>query len=400
MALRMRAVGSQAARLGEKLSRAFGVHGGRLGRAPDNDWVLPDPDRYVSAHHAAIEYRGGQWYVLDTSSNGTYHNDSATPVRASGAQLLADGDRLRLGDYEFEIQISPDNDFPPDQQGGMGYEAMGPDDYAIATSGDIGADLDLQSLLADPNPPGDDAPPPPGPDPFGQTLVPSSSRRDRVRSPPTLKMPARPSGAARYDPHAVAALAPAVLLLLRGAGLDPSGVPADRYAQILAVAGQLLREMTLGLSTALKAHADARPVGATPREQPLTTAPSVEAALTRLLVSQTNRQISAVELVREGFSSLRHHELTTSVALRMALGEYVARFAPEELEVQFNQRLKRAGVTTPPQAKYWDMYGETYRVLVQANDEGLPHAFAEAFARVYSTGEGSDSSPDPDEEPV
>ena len=85
MALRMRAVGSHAARLGEKLSRAFGVHGGRLGRAADNDWVLPDPDRYVSGHHAAIEYRGGQWYVLDTSSNGTYHNDSATPVRMIAA---------------------------------------------------------------------------------------------------------------------------------------------------------------------------------------------------------------------------------------------------------------------------------------------------------------------------
>jgi type VI secretion system protein len=393
MALRLRAVGNLAPRLGDSPSRAFGVHGGRLGRAPDNDWVLPDPDRYVSGHHAAIEYRGGQWYVLDTSSNGTFHNESGTPVRASGAQLLADGDRLRLGDYEFEITITADNDFPPDAQGGMGYEQMQSDDFAIATHGDIGADLDLKTLLEDPMPPEDESPPPPGPDPFGQTLVPPSSRRDRPRSPPTLKMPARPAaaGPARHDPQAVAALQPAVLLLLRGAGLDPSGVPADRYAQILALAGQVLREMTLGLSTALKAHADARAVGSVHREQPLAALPSTEAALMRLLVSTSGRQASPVEVVRDGFATLHHHELATSVALRMALAEYVARFAPEELETQFEQRLKRTGVVTAaPRTKYWEMYAETYRLLVQANDEGLPHAFAEAFLRIYSSGDGPD----------
>ena len=49
------------------------VRGGRfsIGRAADNDWVLPDPERVLSKHHCLIEERGGEWLVTDTSSNVT-----------------------------------------------------------------------------------------------------------------------------------------------------------------------------------------------------------------------------------------------------------------------------------------------------------------------------------------
>src|SRR3974390_2688632 len=77
MALRLRVTGPRAHLLGERATRVFGVHGGRIGRAGSNEWVLPDAERFMSGHHAAIEHRGGYWYVVDTSSNGTYLNQSS-----------------------------------------------------------------------------------------------------------------------------------------------------------------------------------------------------------------------------------------------------------------------------------------------------------------------------------
>jgi type VI secretion system protein len=55
MPLTLRITGTQAARLAERATRVFGVHGGRIGRASDNDWVLPDPHRFLSGYHALIE---------------------------------------------------------------------------------------------------------------------------------------------------------------------------------------------------------------------------------------------------------------------------------------------------------------------------------------------------------
>ena len=70
MALRLRVVSNHAKVLGELASRVFGVHGGTIGRSGTNDWVLPDPDRYISGKHARIEYRAGSYWLTDTSSNG------------------------------------------------------------------------------------------------------------------------------------------------------------------------------------------------------------------------------------------------------------------------------------------------------------------------------------------
>jgi type VI secretion system FHA domain protein len=161
MALRLRVLGTRAERLGERSSRVFGVHGGRIGRGADNDWVLPDPERYLSGHHARVEYRSGSWYLIDTSSNGTFLNGAAAPIGRERVAALADGDKVRMGEYEFLVGISADNDFPPDASAIAAFDALAlkQADFAIATHGDLGAELDLARLLADPAAPPDDAAP-------------------------------------------------------------------------------------------------------------------------------------------------------------------------------------------------------------------------------------------------
>ena len=78
--LRLRIVSDQRRSLAERSSATFSVEGGTIGRSADNDWVLPDPLRYVSAHHARVQFREGHFYLQDVSTNGVYLNDDMQPL--------------------------------------------------------------------------------------------------------------------------------------------------------------------------------------------------------------------------------------------------------------------------------------------------------------------------------
>jgi len=165
MALKLRVISDHYKQLGKASSRIFGVTGGRIGRAPDNDWILPDPERYVSSHHASIQFRGGKWLLEDTSTNGVFVNNSDTPVSVSGPYQMHDGDRVRFGDYEFLVSIDEHTDFSPDASGQMpapmrvqrgGATPSAPPKRAVGQSydpnrygRDLGADLDIHDLLGD-----------------------------------------------------------------------------------------------------------------------------------------------------------------------------------------------------------------------------------------------------------
>jgi type VI secretion system FHA domain protein len=71
-----------------------------IGRAPDNDWVLPDPGRVLSKRHCRIIANGEAWLIIDTSSNGTFLN--GTTLEPDVPHALRDGDRVVFGTYEIE----------------------------------------------------------------------------------------------------------------------------------------------------------------------------------------------------------------------------------------------------------------------------------------------------------
>ena len=52
MALTLEIVSEHRDILGDDTVRVFHESGGTIGRALDNDWILPDPDKYVSGRHA------------------------------------------------------------------------------------------------------------------------------------------------------------------------------------------------------------------------------------------------------------------------------------------------------------------------------------------------------------
>ena len=71
----------------------------RIGRAPDNDLVLRDPA--TSGHHARVERRGNQFFVVDLgSTNGTLVNGEVVMERE-----LKNGDAITIGQNAVNFAV-------------------------------------------------------------------------------------------------------------------------------------------------------------------------------------------------------------------------------------------------------------------------------------------------------
>src|SRR5580693_10449987 len=146
--LRLKIVSDQRRSLAERSTAVFSVEGGTIGRSADNDWVLPDPSRYVSAHHARVQFREGHFYLQDVSTNGVYVNDDMEPLakRGSSGYRLANGDRLRMGEYHIvaAVDVRPPEEEPVAAVP-TSIQALRPLKRRVER--DIGAPINLEDLL-------------------------------------------------------------------------------------------------------------------------------------------------------------------------------------------------------------------------------------------------------------
>lgn len=88
-----------------KATHTFALQGGTIGRSSDNDWILEDPERFISSQHSQISFENDQYYITDLSTNGTFSNGAAEPIGKGNTIPLKDGDKFALGDYEFLASV-------------------------------------------------------------------------------------------------------------------------------------------------------------------------------------------------------------------------------------------------------------------------------------------------------
>jgi type VI secretion system FHA domain protein len=105
MPLKLTIVSEHREIVGDDAVRVFREEGGTIGRSLNNDWILPDPDRYISGKHATIDCKGGVYYLADISTNGVYVNNENEPVGKGNPRRLFNGDRLHFGDFEIEVTV-------------------------------------------------------------------------------------------------------------------------------------------------------------------------------------------------------------------------------------------------------------------------------------------------------
>lgn len=94
----------------------FGSSGGLIGRHQDCDWVLDDPERFVSSKHLRILSKGDGFFAEDISTNGTYLNEDLIG-KGNKAPLLT-GDVLRLGRYILAVEQRDESGSVIDETGG------------------------------------------------------------------------------------------------------------------------------------------------------------------------------------------------------------------------------------------------------------------------------------------
>ncbi len=148
MALNLSIVKSPAGVTLASSQKLFSEQGGTIGRGDGNDWVLSDPDRFLSSRHCSFGFENGQFYLTDTSTNGTFINGAPEPIGKGGKIPINDGDSIELGDYQFRIGLEADVAMPNDPFASPEPAAPAADVFSNAgSSADIFSNNDPFSAL-------------------------------------------------------------------------------------------------------------------------------------------------------------------------------------------------------------------------------------------------------------
>jgi type VI secretion system protein len=448
MALRLQITSRHRQALGDRCTREFGHDGGTIGRSLESDWVLPDNHRYISSRHASIDYRSGSYYIVDTSTNGVYVNGSETPVGRGNPQRLFHGDRVRLGEYEMNVEIDevdsteqqladvdhvdpvaraqrvppPDPTradlVPPHEITAVGIEALISEE---ADSTQVRRALRLAGeslrLVDDPPPSAHElanrAPQPAKPSAAVQASSPAlkpngaaparpnnpASAKPRAEQPPVNPAPrAAPAAPPTPEPAPTAAVAqsrgapPSALLdaFFRGAGLPAQRLDDKQAEQAMLQLGQVVREVIVGVAENLHVRSEQTSALGIPTTKiqaqannPLKFSAGVEEALHNLLFRQSSEYLSGVEAVRAVFVDIKQHQQNLLAAMRTAVGDYMARLEPEEIEHKLSNGKRGGLMNAANKLKYWDFYKDLYQVVMQGPAGELPQQMIEQLARAY-----------------
>lgn len=361
MALKLTILSEHSAPAGARGSIVFGVGGGSIGRAHDNDWVLPDPERYLSAHHARVQFRDGTFHLFDTSTNGVFVNASSQALGRRASHALRDGDRLRLGDYRIGVSIDAEAQEAPEASEIFPVRHAPAAGQLPGIGADLEADFNMSDLLR------------PEPAANGRSAPTADAGLLAFDQSERRPAPARAAvtSAARADPR-VAADTAGIEAFCRGAGINAQQFSPEAHARVLQLAGLMLREALVGLKGLALTQRDARDHSHIevsrddPQQIGLTGLP-VEDLLNRLLLGNDTHQLDAVQWLRDTLASTRRHDLAFARALRAALADFLARLDPAA-----------AGGADAA------ALSERFRSITDMSSGKLPHLFSEAFARVFA----------------
>lgn len=410
MPLTMKIISKQRHILGADSIRVFSVHGGSVGRAPDNDWVLPDPDRFISGHHAAIDYRGGAYYLRDNSTNGVFVNHSSEPVGRGTPIRLYDGDELRMGDYLFEVSIVNVSRDGTDDSGDAAATEPAPERRLKRRKPEAAFSLKLLGDEADQmqeaakevqfadtvRMPDEEVDRQVRDGVFERTVVTMDSG---IEFSPDEAVPVLPERdvaqlEARNSPATDGRdFAAAVRLLMESAGLDAAELPHGSEQKTMVTVGKFIRATADGLQDVLRTrtliksqyHLDMtgmQPTG----NNPLKFMPATQDALEQLFYEEGEGYLGPVEAVENALGDVRSHQSAMAKAMQVALRELLESLDPDRLEDKFQAKAKPGGLLarSSPKAQYWEFYRDAYLQLAAHSDDMLMKMVGSRFAAAYA----------------
>ncbi|MDD2877797.1 MAG: type VI secretion system-associated FHA domain protein TagH [Acidiphilium sp.] len=397
----------------------------RIGRGPDNDWVLTDAERVLSKHHCVIAWRGGTWQIADTSTNGTFINRDTAPLGAGAVHTLADGDRIRLGAYEIEARLQTQQRFEPPRSRDNFADPFGDDPFTTPAAPPIAAPADSwfgggnsislpgdfdplapdDSLFGKPvsdhSPPQRDAFRPP---PMASKLLPDDwdVSPTPIEPPPPQQVTLEPSPGLPLAPSPAVPLPPVPAMVtppkatpqndLLAVFLAAAGMPEDPHtgdpAEVMRRLGGAFRAMVGGLRQSMIARATIK--GEFRIEQtmirakgnnPLKFAADDDDAMAALLGIGRRTDMEADAAVSDALRDIRLHEIAVMGAMQTAVRALLERFDPAVLRAEGEQG--RAMIPAQRKARAFDAFEALHGEIAKALTDDFDSVFGKAFARAY-----------------
>ena len=380
MPLQLEIVSEHKDIVGDDCVRVFREDGGTIGRSLENDWILPDPDRFISGKHATIDFQTGAYYLADVSSNGVYVNDDDEPLGKGNPRRLFHGDRLRMGDFEFVVTLDE----------GEGLEMPPPLGMTVVPD-HIEQLVDEESLrsgiqlLDEEEITGGDA--------LHTALFGESPQPEKKVDAPKIDNQPNPFAPApsKEEQNAIDA-AHLLDAFMRGLDITRAEIhPSTDPLEVMENAGRVLKEFVDGTTdllasrTALKAMFRLDQTTVLPRHNnPLKLAENTRDSMMQLLVGKEGEYLGPVDAVREVCRDLKFHHDAVLEAMIGAYQEFADRFDPDELQQNFDKTLEGKPLFRKMnQMKYWQLYCDLYPIMTQPGSGRFPHQFSEEFVRCY-----------------
>ncbi len=435
--------GPEAEGLGSTSRKQFGTTTGTIGRAADNDWVLPHAA--VSGHHATIECVEGVFYITDTSTNGVYVGSRKNRLTKGQPTPINSGDAIIIEPFRILATLTgdvagaearpapapaaapapviPADPFrsedpfawsPPPSSAPLPSPAPGADEVdplkllgidsgpRPAPSGPRAEDLLSASPLSDHFAPPQPSPPPEPAPQRPQMLIPEDyDPAAELRGPEAGRPPAPPQPEPRRPrPQAVEPAprpprtvepAPAagrnvLAEVLAGAGLPNAPVTPHLATHL----GEILRVVVSGVMDVLRARQQIKDefrMQATrfkPAENnALKFSANVNDALHNLLVKQNPAYLGPVEAFEDAFRDVRNHQMAMLAGMRVAFEAMLSEFDPDRLQAQFDRTIKKSILGAKPEIQYWEMYRQRAQDLAKDVEVTFRNLFGERFASAY-----------------
>jgi predicted component of type VI protein secretion system len=381
MTLQLEIVSEHREIVGDDAVHFFREEGGTIGRSLQSDWILPDPDRYISGRHASIDYKGGIYYLVDTSTNGVYLNGDCEPLGKGTTQRLFNGDRIRMGDFEIVVSIDSGESIqtpaaePLDGMREHAHSLVEEDalktGMLLLDEEEITGDEDFQSALFG--------------EPADTGVV---EQAEEVVAEVMDQEPHEPVQLKEADLVATDLLDS----FLDGLGINRTELrPETDLDELMQNAGEVMREFVEGTTALLASRANLKnafrldQTTVLPRHNnPIKLSANVKDSILQLLVGREGEYLGPRDSVREVCRDLLFHQDAFLGAMNAAFVEFADRFDPDELQESFDTTLDSNFLTKfANKKKYWGMYCDFYPIITEKGGGQFPQVYAEEFVKAY-----------------
>ena len=305
-------------------SRIFAEGRLTIGRDPAADWRIEDAEGVLSRIHCTLTIDGGQVWMQDSSTNGTFL-DHGVRAEKDEAIELTHRQSIHLGAFSILIERMSDD--------------VRPDTFATALH------------------------------------VPLSAVAPEV---PEDWSDARPS----RTPHPDASLIEA---FCNGAKLDPSALSSEDPADLMRRVGAIYQQTVLGLATLMAdrtrvkgEHDLERTTINARRNNPFKWSPTRRLAQD-LLKSQNGAFLSDAEAVRASFEDVGRHMAAVAMGADAAIEAVVSTLSPDAIEAEAK---RQASLLRGRAGACWDVHNRRHAALTGGDGAcAVKQVFAEAYGR-------------------